>query len=419
METRLSTKALLILLSVGTLFMADALRPVKGQAANDLQITQRNPTNGGTLPRLMPVTTTSGKYQFVVYDSTTQRPFMLTMGSDFGVAGGELETNLAMVSYTGSYNDLSDKPTLTTGPQGPVGGDGKSAYQVAVDNGFVGTQSQWLDSLVGEQGETGETGPKGGPGDSITGPAGPSGAVGKSAYEVAVQNGYVGSESAWLASLVGATGATGGVGPKGDTGDIGPASTVPGPTGPAGPASTVPGPTGATGSPGTAATVAVGTVTTGAAGSSATVTNGGTTSAAVLNFTIPRGNTGANGTVSYGAPSSRTVALATAYQCTDTTKPCILTLTLQANSSISLSGTSNNEGNIVIGSTNAVTSGTGTAVATYRNQLGGTLVIGLNITSNQSNTYSVFLPAGWYFAVRQTSGTGLQVVSAFEQLAGS
>ena len=46
---------------------------------------------------------------------------------------------------------------------------------------------------------------------------------------------------------------------------------------------------------GDAATVTVGTVTTGAAGSSAIVTNSGTSSAAVLNFTIPRGNTGAAG----------------------------------------------------------------------------------------------------------------------------
>ena len=29
------------------------------------------------------------------------------------------------------------------------GVNGKSAYQVAIDNGFVGTQAQWLDSLKG------------------------------------------------------------------------------------------------------------------------------------------------------------------------------------------------------------------------------------------------------------------------------
>ena len=53
---------------------------------------------------------------------------------------------------------------------------------------------------------------------------------------------------------------------------------------------------GTNGTNGTAATVAVGTVTTGSAGSSAAVTNSGTTSAATLNFTIPRGDAGTNGT---------------------------------------------------------------------------------------------------------------------------
>lgn len=46
---------------------------------------------------------------------------------------------------------------------------------------------------------------------------------------------------------------------------------------------------------GAAATVTVGKVTTGAAGSSASVTNSGTSGAAILNFTIPRGATGAQG----------------------------------------------------------------------------------------------------------------------------
>jgi hypothetical protein len=49
------------------------------------------------------------------------------------------------------------------------------------------------------------------------------------------------------------------------------------------------------GTAGNAATVAVGTTTTGNAGTNASVTNSGTTSAAVFNFTIPRGDTGATG----------------------------------------------------------------------------------------------------------------------------
>lgn len=51
------------------------------------------------------------------------------------------------------------------------------------------------------------------------------------------------------------------------------------------------------GAPGAAATIAVGTVTTGAAGSNAAVTNAGSSAAAVLNFEIPRGATGATGPV--------------------------------------------------------------------------------------------------------------------------
>jgi hypothetical protein len=55
------------------------------------------------------------------------------------------------------------------------------------------------------------------------------------------------------------------------------------------------GATGSTGSTGAAATIAVGTVTTGAPGSSAVVNNSGTSSAAVFDITIPRGDVGATG----------------------------------------------------------------------------------------------------------------------------
>ena len=48
-------------------------------------------------------------------------------------------------------------------------------------------------------------------------------------------------------------------------------------------------------SQGDSATVAVGTTTTGAAGTNASVVNSGTASAAVLNFTVPRGDKGEKG----------------------------------------------------------------------------------------------------------------------------
>ncbi|HEV2555251.1 MAG TPA: hypothetical protein VGV17_15965 [Bosea sp. (in: a-proteobacteria)] len=69
------------------------------------------------------------------------------------------------------------------------------------------------------------------------------------------------------------------------------------------------------GATGPAGTIEVGTVTTGAPGSSAAITNSGTDKAAILNFTIPRGDVGAAneleiGTVStlpFGAPATASI----------------------------------------------------------------------------------------------------------------
>ena len=55
------------------------------------------------------------------------------------------------------------------------------------------------------------------------------------------------------------------------------------------------GDTGATGAVGSAGTVTIGTTTTGSSGGNASVTNSGTSSEAVLNFTLPKGASGAAG----------------------------------------------------------------------------------------------------------------------------
>jgi hypothetical protein len=54
------------------------------------------------------------------------------------------------------------------GEDGFIGSDGLSAYEVAVENGFVGTEEEWLESLrqgpkgdKGDKGDTGEQGPQG------------------------------------------------------------------------------------------------------------------------------------------------------------------------------------------------------------------------------------------------------------------
>jgi len=102
----------------------------------------------------------------------------------------------------------------------------------------------------------------------------------------------------------GLKGDTGNTGAKGDTGDTGPAG-IQGPKGDTGAAGAA-GTNGTNGTNGLAATISVGTVTTGAAGSTAIITNAGTSSAAVLNFTIPRGADGTSGSSFSGTTDSVT-----------------------------------------------------------------------------------------------------------------
>ena len=93
------------------------------------------------------------------------------------------------------------------GERGQNGGDGKSAYQLAVDHGFVGDEAAWLQSLKGANGASGTKGEQG--------ERGQNGINGKSAYQIAVDHGFVGDEAAWLQSLKGANGASGGKGEQG------------------------------------------------------------------------------------------------------------------------------------------------------------------------------------------------------------
>nr|MBP8762214.1 hypothetical protein [Acetoanaerobium sp.] len=99
------------------------------------------------------------------------------------------------------------------------GKDGLSAYEVAVANGFVGNEAAWLLSLKGADGADGADGAPGANGSNGTN--GADGADGLSAYEVAVANGFIGTEAAWLLSLKGADGADGADGAPGANGSNG------------------------------------------------------------------------------------------------------------------------------------------------------------------------------------------------------
>lgn len=129
-----------------------------------------------------------------------------------------------------------------SGKQELVQGD--SAYEVAVKNGFVGTEEEWLESLKGETGPAGPQGPKGDKGDvgpagkdgkdgaqgpqGIQGPAGPQGPKGEPGADGAQgPQGPAGPQG-----IQGEPGPQGVQGPKGEKGDKG----DPGETGPQGPA---------------------------------------------------------------------------------------------------------------------------------------------------------------------------------------
>ena len=51
------------------------------------------------------------------------------------------------------------------GANGKDGVDGASAYEIAVENGYTGTEAEWLTSLKGQKGERGEKGEKGDTGE--------------------------------------------------------------------------------------------------------------------------------------------------------------------------------------------------------------------------------------------------------------
>jgi hypothetical protein len=74
---------------------------------------------------------------------------------------------------------LVSDPSQNNVLRGPAG---RSAYELAKQDGYAGTQAQWLTSLIG--------------------------APGASAYEVAKAGGFAGTQAQWLASLVGAAGAS-------------------------------------------------------------------------------------------------------------------------------------------------------------------------------------------------------------------
>lgn len=115
------------------------------------------------------------------------------------------------------------------------------------------------------------------------------------------------------------------------------------------------------------------------------------------------------------APVSRSIAFSTAYQATDPTKPSFVRITVDLTTTVSIGSPQANTAELVVGSTNAVASGTGSIEDTYRSDLSVTL-ISLGFTGRQS--LKAVIPVGYYFAIRRTAGTGITIVSASDQSLG-
>lgn len=141
---------------------------------------------------------------------------------EFAIIGGDIAWRVDGGAWVGlvSLTELQGD----AGSDGNDGADGNDGRALEID--VTETHIRWryvgdgtwtnliaLDALAGADGTDGDKGDKGDPGDG-----------GLSAYQIALANGFVGDEAAWLASLVGPegeTGATGATGPAGADGTDG------------------------------------------------------------------------------------------------------------------------------------------------------------------------------------------------------
>lgn len=183
-----------------------------------------------------------------------------------------------MTEYVFTLSDKTPSVEIDVKETAIAQGAGQDLYDRAKrELGFTGTFEEFLTKFKGERGEKGEDGAVGAKGDT-----GERGRDGKSAYEIAVANGFIGNENEWLSTLQGPPGAPGARGKSAfesaggyqhfDTESEWVASLK-----------------GAEGDDGKSATVTIGTVTT---GETASVTNTGTATEAVLNFVLPAGGGG-------------------------------------------------------------------------------------------------------------------------------
>lgn len=155
-------------------------------------------------------------------------PSIQAMEDDYN--NPEVKTGRFVMIDTGDVENEEDSRLYLKGDtewkfisdlSGAQGIQGLSAYQVAVQHGFEGTEAEWLISLKGEKGETGPKGDKGDTGEKgATGERGLQGVQGEKG-EQGIQ-GPVGPKGEQgeqgIQGIQGPQGEPGPQGPKGDTG---------------------------------------------------------------------------------------------------------------------------------------------------------------------------------------------------------
>lgn len=134
--------------------------------------------------------------------------FNFVQGSD--ITGQSAYDIWKSLGHTGSESDFLE--FIRTGTKGDTG---KSAYEEWVDytTSVDKSYDYYLKIIKGDTGDKGDTG--------VTGSKGDTGATGDSAYQIWLNAGNTGTESEFISSLKGDKGDTGQTGDKGDTGPQG------------------------------------------------------------------------------------------------------------------------------------------------------------------------------------------------------
>lgn len=140
-------------------------------------------------------------------------PFGGSSDSGSGTGGGEPGRSAYEIAVIRGF--VGTEVEWLASLVGPAGPAGKSAYESAVDNGYQGTEQEWAEVVNGKDGKDGKSAYELAQENGFTGTeqewleTAVKGADGKSAYELAQEDGFTGTLTEWLESVKGERGTDG------------------------------------------------------------------------------------------------------------------------------------------------------------------------------------------------------------------